>query len=144
MSSVGGNARGVSGSDDGFAPYLVPRDALNAKETCPDVPQALILLINRKWLMKRRRHLRIQRWTRRSYLATGPPPSGMESDEGTALRYWKRFAKLVDSLKTTQFGGISVSSKDFVDIAERTKANFNQDMGLFTYLYGRINVIVTG
>ncbi|CAN6852938.1 unnamed protein product [Brassica oleracea] len=55
-----------------------------------------------------------------------------------------RFAKLVDSLKTTQFGGISVSSKDFVDIAERTKANFNQDMGLFTYLYGRINVIVTG
>ncbi|CAN6845536.1 unnamed protein product, partial [Brassica oleracea var. botrytis] len=105
---------------------------LNAKETCPDVPQALILLINRKWLMKRRRHLRIQRWTRRSYLATGPPPSGMESDEGTALRYWKRF------------GGISVSSKDFVDIAERTKANFNQDMGLFTYLYGRINVIVTG
>ncbi|KAH0896685.1 hypothetical protein HID58_046253 [Brassica napus] len=37
------------------------------------------------------------------------------SDNG---KVYFRFAKLVDSLKTTQFGGISVSSKDLVDIAE--------------------------
>uniref|UniRef100_A0A0D3E597 Uncharacterized protein n=1 Tax=Brassica oleracea var. oleracea TaxID=109376 RepID=A0A0D3E597_BRAOL len=35
-------------------------------------------------------------------------------------------------------------AKYLVDIAERNQARFSQDMGLFTYLRGRIRVIVTG